>query len=110
MNNTKILNFINLNGGSYNIINKDETSSTSEYVKSYLDEFNSSEIVGGKGLTKSKIIYLSKLNQPQNVDSEEELENIINSYTKHKNQTGGDINKKLKKINKQIEILKYKLF
>ena len=69
----------------------------------------------------SKIVNLSKLNQTYNVDSEEELKSIINNYSllpttitynldSITTQTGGKINKKLNKINKQIELLEYELF
>ena len=58
MNNTKLLNLINLSGGSNeivkidylnNMIDEDEISSTSEYTESYLDGLDTSDIDGGKG-------------------------------------------------------------
>lgn len=58
MNNTKLLNLINLSGGSNeivkidylnNMIDNDELSSTTEYTESYLDGLDTSEIDGGKG-------------------------------------------------------------
>ena len=58
MNNTKLLNLINLSGGSNDIVKIDNLnnmiedatdSSTSEYTESYLDGLDTSDIDGGKG-------------------------------------------------------------
>jgi len=148
MNNTHLLNLINLIGGSKEIvkIEDDDKSSTSEYNKSYLDDLyidsdKDKEFDKLKSSEKfkldselesqvrqslytnqpSKIVNLSKLTQTYNVDSEEELKSIINNYSllhttitsnldSVTTQTGGKINKKLDKINKQIELLEYELF